>query len=1473
MSKQIRKTLHLLVSCFVSVWYCGAATAQLMQSPVIAAGATAPPLVLLTMSRDDKLVAPAYNDYSDLNGDGVTDVGYNPSPNFLYFGNFSSSLCYTYVSGKERFDPIAQASAKKCSGSWSGDFLNYVTTSRIDALRKSLYGGYRVVDTFAETVLERGYVPQDAHVWGKEYDRTRSTYSISDYTPLAAPAAGQRHLFANVTLIGTNKPLLRVLTNRTERIWNWVLKEKPVADTALDDQNGAANPTDFVLRTLVCVAEPNLRDSDCKQYISPNDPAKISYKPTGILHDFGENRTIAFGLLTGSYQNARAGGVLRRNIEYFDSEINVADGTFKYDVPGIVNTINKIRIAEFSRGGTYFNYDCNPRQQGDCVDFVNPVAEMMYEGLRYLASGKAPTPDYGYTQAGSLDDELGLSTETWKDPFRSPLNGGFPYCAKPIQMVISDIKPTFDSDDLPGSAFASSFSAPSEPAKMAGLNVASVAGSIWANEGLSGGRYFIGESLANTPSYDQSPSLKTVNSFSNIRGLAPEVPTRQGSFYSASVAKFGKETNFAPAASARARNVDTYAIALSTPLPAFNIPVGGSVVKVIPVGQSLVGCSFGGFEQGKSFPANRIVGFYIDQVENILGYPTTATNGGRPFAKFRVGFEDNEEGTDNDMDAIVSYEIRVTVDNKVEVTLNAEYAAGCIGQHLGFVISGTSEDQTYLGVRDPDTPCSADQLFPDKGDDVANSSLNTGLTRPSWLAAGDVCRDANGVATGLGTRYQRTFTPAGDGTGGTIPNDPLWYSVKYGGPKAPAVNGKNPEGYFLVTNPGLLRAQLTAAFDSITANLKSGQSGLRFTGNLVRGLTQVYSPRYEAENWSGAVDAFNVDSKTGLKTTRIWSTAEDAQLAPPDQASVAWKGRKIYTFIVDNWQQLKADTTADPIYSDTSLRTLLVTSSVIGAFPTETADLRLQRIVDYVRGDPTYEKKYGGTLRSRGGVVTNTDPSAGGFLNVTSGSVVNSTLAVQGLQDFGHAAFPGTMTESASYSAYVASKKLKPSILYFGSNEGMLHAVQTGGASRGREQWAFIPRAVQRYLSRFSSDSYSHRYTVDGPITVADYYDGGWKTVLVGTTGAGARSVYAIDVTSPLSPRFLWEVDGNDIAALGHVLATPTVVRDTSGKWVVVVGNGYESSSQITAAGAVVIIELTKATPPSVPPHHVITATGVLAKNGFSSPAILSPTGSARNGWVGDLEGNVWRLKLSGAYNTWSLGTKLFEAAYGTKRQPITSRPSVIASPVGGNIVLFGTGKFFEVTDPTSLDVQTFYSVYDDGSTKVAKNDLTKIKVTTSAGSRFLALDGAEKERGYFVDFLEGSTPRGERIVAGPSVVFGIAAFNTIQTNVADVCQPGLSGSTMFIQADSGDAPDESFFGETGKAGVVGPGSLTGVTALTTPTGELVFAAGTDAPLKPEGKPPTTGGSAPSCATDPSQARCNPLKDPSKARTGWRVVF
>ncbi|NOX91886.1 MAG: hypothetical protein GXP18_05395 [Gammaproteobacteria bacterium] len=256
-----------------------AAPLNLSDNPLFASQ-SAPPLTLMTMGRDHKLYYEAYNDASDLNGDGVLDTTYKPDI-IDYYGYFGSNICYVYAVGNNRFEPSSATTDKRCSGSseWSGDFLNYLTTSRIDALRKVFYGGTRSVDTSSETVLERSYIPQDAHSWGKEYtDIATNGFDIREYSSLNLPVSGHRHLFANTTLVSENDaPLLRVLNDSDFRVWEWLSKERPVAGNSCINggtscEQGASRITDYVVRVRVCVS--GRLEANCQAY--PNGTANLS---------------------------------------------------------------------------------------------------------------------------------------------------------------------------------------------------------------------------------------------------------------------------------------------------------------------------------------------------------------------------------------------------------------------------------------------------------------------------------------------------------------------------------------------------------------------------------------------------------------------------------------------------------------------------------------------------------------------------------------------------------------------------------------------------------------------------------------------------------------------------------------------------------------------------------------------------------------------------------------------------------------------------------------------------------------------------------------------------------------------------------------------------------------------------------------------------------------------------------------------
>jgi type IV pilus assembly protein PilY1 len=1324
-----------------------AAPLSIANVPLFLPGAV-PPLNMLVMGRDHTLYYEAYNDASDLNGDGVLDVGYKPA-DVDYFGYFDSRKCYAY-GGAGGFGPTRQTGDKRCGGAgeWSGDFLNYLTTSRIDALRKVLYGGSRLVDSTTQTVLERSNIPQDAHAWGKEYTSIAvDNYDIRDYTPYSEPASGRRHLFANTTLLGSSTPELRVSLDQPYRIWEWVSIERPVADArALNGGGGPmlSNITDFHVRVAVCV--PGLLEANCKDYTGVS-------KPTGLLQEFGEDDRMYFGLITGSYTNNLRGGALRKNVASITDEIDPTTGQFTA-TNGIIRAIDGLHIEGF--GGNY-EYSpgwpgawitTRPIVNGEQPNWGNPIAEMLYETLRYFSDKGVPTTEFVNGMTDGNDAGVRLPLAKWLKPFDE-----YPRCSAPITLAISDVNPSYDTDEIEGSKF-SSFSG-----DLSGFSAAGLGDLIWQKEVGGSQQHFIGESAG---VYDGAPTPKDVSSFANIRGLAPEAPTKEGGYYSASASYFGRTNDLSPAKDDQ--KLRTYGVALASPLPRIEIPVGGRTVTLVPFAKSVGGCLGVDGTQGRYQPTNQIVDFYVEQI--------TPTSG-----RFRVNFEDVEQGADHDMDAIAIYEYQV-VGSDVQVTVTSAYAAGCVIQHMGYVISGTTHDGTYLVVRDLDTG--------DPGD--VDYFLDT---PPAFAATPPALGFADGAALPL--MSTRTFTP-GAANGATVLKDPLWFASKWGGFEDSNGNdvpdlqdewdadadGK-PDNYFLVTNALTLSQQLRDAFDLILS-VTSSASAVATNSTRLDTETLIYQARFLSGDWTGQLLAYQLQPNGSLAGSPSW----DAAQLIPDPAD-----RHIFT----NTAAVPGPASAVEFnWTDLSTPQQDALDLNVGGIDDALGSDRL----NWLRGDQSREQKAGGTFRNR---------------SVVLGDVINSDPQFVGAQNFGYEALPLGTPGQSTYQAFRQSKldtdgTAKKPMLYLGANDGMLHGFD---AATGVEKFAYVPSTLIPELNELMDPGYKHRYFVDGQLAVGDaYLNSAWASVLVGTTGAGGRTVFALDVTNPDSfdeNDVLWEFTDPD---LGYVMGQPVIARMADGTWVAVFGNGYNSDSQ---QSVLFIVRLAD----GVLLKKINTGLGgVLSPNGLAGPALLADgTRTIRSIFAGDLRGRLWKFDVSAttvsswavAYTQSGIPAPLFIArdANGV-RQPITAPLEIGRHPRGGYMIYFGTGKFFETNDNivgVSPQVQSFYGIWDKATSPSAitytpgdrLSVLTEQQIQyegTPPGSHFetrvttqTAVDWDNK-RGWYIDLLSPANgAEGERVVSAPILRAGRIIFPTLIPPL-DPCGGDGGSWLMEMEAVSG---------------------------------------------------------------------------------------
>ena len=121
-------------------------------------------------------------------------------------------------------------------------------------------------------------------------------------------------------------------------------------------------------------------------------------------------------------------------------------------------------------------------------------------------------------------------------------------------------------------------------------------------------------------------------------------------------------------------------------------------------------------------------------------------------------------------------------------------------------------------------------------------------------------------------------------------------------------------------------------------------------------------------------------------------------------------------------------------------------------------------------------------------------------------------------------------------------------MVYYGANDGMLHAVlDTEIASDGTEvdygteAWAFIPPDQLNKLKEIIEGT-SHQYFVDS--SPKAYFEDvnkngvidsgeGDRIILVCGERKGGTSYFALDVTDPSAPLFLWRINQNDDAEVG----------------------------------------------------------------------------------------------------------------------------------------------------------------------------------------------------------------------------------------------------------------------------------------------------------------------------------------------------
>ncbi|WP_210534630.1 pilus assembly protein [Thermosulfurimonas marina] len=471
-----------------------------------------------------------------------------------------------------------------------------------------------------------------------------------------------------------------------------------------------------------------------------------------------------------------------------------------------------------------------------------------------------------------------------------------------------------------------------------------------------------------------------------------------------------------------------------------------------------------------------------------------------------------------------------------------------------------------------------------------------------------------------------------------------------------------------------------------------------------------------------------------------------------------------------------------------------------------------------------------------------------------------------------------------TYARYIQSDLYKNrGYIFVGANDGMLHAFHLGilkelsgrhkkaeislndtsGLGLGEEAWAFIPQNVLPYLQYLTRKDYCHLYLVDAPPVVVDasiagdnctgnYWeclrtDSSWRTILIGgmglggatsenctangtcvptpMSGLGFSSYFALDVTDPLHPKFLWEFTHPE---LGFSTSGPAVVRvgdaGRNGRWFVVLASGPtgrvnqedrsftgESSQDLKLfvldlkTGECVLkdnlgnckpidTEISEAFAGSLINASIDTDRHRPGASGFYSDdaVYVGYTQKISKGDQVEWKGGVLRLLIKDDPDPSHWEVKPLIQDIG----PVTTSVAKLQDRRHGKLwIYFGTGRYFHKQD-TPDDQQALYGVkdpcYDPNLNDFSENCTNPTLTLKDLEDR--SADNApspwnEPTHGWYINLdPANSTSDAERLITNPNATFSGVVYFTTFAPESDICSLGGKTHVWTVKYNTGGA-------------------------------------------------------------------------------------
>ncbi|MER2513059.1 MAG: PilC/PilY family type IV pilus protein [Nitrosomonas ureae] len=614
--------------------------------------------------------------------------------------------------------------------------------------------------------------------------------------------------------------------------------------------------------------------------------------------------------------------------------------------------------------------------------------------------------------------------------------------------------------------------------------------------------------------------------------------------------------------------------------------------------------------------------------------------------------------------------------------------------------------------------------------------------------------------------------------------DDLWHA---------AVNSRGE--FFSAADPTAFANALTSALKTIVARTGSA-SAVAANSSSLQMNGRAYQAKFNSGDWSGQLLSIPI-GPAGIEGTPEWNAGEvslASGVINPASRVMITKG--ISDGISFEYGNL------------TTTQKAFLNKDASGV----TDNCGLERVA-FLRGDSTRESATGTFTCSSSTSVNNFRPRPTSKL----GDIVSSGPLYVGKPGAGY-----SDVDHPGYKSFYTNYKDRVPMIYIGANDGMLHGFNacvpgvTAGcttADAGKELLVYIPSVVYENLSRLTDKNYNanHRYFVDGsPMTADVYYSStsSWRTVLVGGLNGGGQGYYALDITNPAdttksAPTFaaanaanilLWEFTSADDADMGYSHNYPQInsftgqamqiVKMENNQWAVIVGNGYNSTG---GKAVLYILFITGGEDGSwtAGTDYIKLIADPGTGNGLSTPIPFDSTGNGKVDviYAGDIKGSLWKFDVSSATPAnWKVGINGVPLFVSGTSKPIIFPPSISFHPKGGQLVLFGTGKYLETADTTSINPQTIYGIWDDSAVATITTGALVQQVITDGGIR-TATQNLVPYSATIKGWYANLPVSGERITGVPSLEDGILLFSTIMssTSPCDFGGRGIVNALNFL--------------------------------------------------------------------------------------------